>query len=61
MAAKRGSAKAKPEYVTEVSVPSGAQEEVYSKPYRGRPASANMDNSIEKIVDIAEIHRGVDR
>ena len=43
MAAKRGSAKAKPEYVTEVSVPSGAQEEVYSKPYRGRPVSANMD------------------
>ena len=25
------------------------------------PASANMDNSIKKIVDIAEIHRGVDR
>ena len=24
------------------------------------PASANMDNSIEKLVDIAEIHRGVD-
>lgn len=25
------------------------------------PASANMDNSIGKLVDIAEIHRGVDR